>query len=274
MDKWLIFDANNLAYRAFYAIPQLTHEGVQTAMAYGVFRDIIRCQDEHGTRNIAFCFDHGKSRRALVYPAYKNTRASSGDVDADAAKVELQRQIRRLATLYLPAIGFRNIFHQKGYEADDLIAHLAVIALPRDATAVIVSNDHDLYQLLSSRVSIWDPRKKKLITEKTFTQEYGVAPTQWADVKAIAGCKSDEIAGIVGVGEKTAIKYLRGELPSHVKTHKAIVKGDSIWRRNLSLTRLPYSGVRPLELVPDEVTPSKWRCTLKRLGIKSLRDLA
>ena len=130
---------------------------------------------------------------------------------------------------------------------------------------VIVSTDRDLYQLLrQDRVSVWDPLKKKPVTERSFTMKYGIGPDEWAPVKAIAGCP-----GVKGVGEKTAIKYLTAEMNMNTKTYVKIMKAGDLIARNLKLVELPFAGVRRFVLSrTDEVTKEKWRAVLERLGIK------
>jgi hypothetical protein len=158
----------------------------------------------HNTKQIAFCFDHGKPKRARLYPAYKANRKPESIEDKEH-RSERNRQINLLRNEYLPAIGFKNVFWQEGYEADDLIASI-VRSNARLTDIAILSSDKDLYQLLSPRVFMWNRGKKT--TLQSFYQEWGIKPDRWAEVKAMAGCTSDNIEGIDGVGEKTAIKFL------------------------------------------------------------------
>lgn len=243
-----------------------------TGVVYGFLRDIVSLQDQHCTDYIAFAFDRGRSRRELVYPAYKSNRREKVYTSSEeTAYNELQRQIRSLRREYLPEAGFRNIFSQKGYEADDVLASLCH-NLRRQDEAIIVSADQDLYQLLSPRVSIYNPGKRETITQDSFARKFGVDCAQWPDVKAIAGCVTDCIQGIRGVGVKTAAKFLAGNLKPKSKAFESIVKGDMIWKQNIKLVRLPYPGTNQFEFQDDEVTRKKWRGLTSRLGMETLRN--
>ena len=117
-------------------------------------------------------------------------------------------QFKQLRKRILPRIGFNNNHLQTGYEADDLIAKYVK---DNAEELVIASADNDLLQLLYF-ADFLNLSKNKLITSKSFFSEYGILPAQWGMVKQIAGCSSDNVKGIQGVGEITAIKYLKGEL--------------------------------------------------------------
>lgn len=267
---WLIFDCNYLCHRAFYAMKNLSWEEVKTGVIYGVFRDICTLQSLFNTPHVAFCFDSVKSLRRLVYPNYKWDRQTPDNMEEQDAKDELSRQIRLLRREYLYEIGYRNVFSQRGYEADDLIASIVLHSLTKKDDAVIVSSDHDLYQLLTPRVCMYNPHHKNTITHESFYQEYKVSPTQWVDVKAIAGCNTDKIRGIAGVGEKTAAKFINGTLKPKAKTFQSIVHGDAIWKGNRRLVLLPYPGTKNCNLQKDEVTKRKWLRMVDGLGMKSM----
>jgi DNA polymerase-1 len=262
---WLLLDCNYLAWRAFHSMGSLSFKEIQTGVVYGVLREVLSLQETFGTRRIAFCFDRGMLLRKIDYPGYKARRTKDKRDEEDHK--EVRKQVNLLRTKYLPLIGFRNLFSQSGYEADDVIAG---IVEPRPTkNFIVVSSDKDLYQLLSPRVTIWNPHKKERITEGKLREEFGIGPSQWADVKAIAGCVSDEVEGVRGIGEKTAAKFLRGELQTG-KQFDLIVKGNSIWRRNLGIVRLPYPGLRDFQLVKDEVTGEGWQAIIDLLGMRSL----
>ena len=106
---------------------------------------------------------------------------------------------------------------------------------------VIVSTDQDLWQLLSGdRVTVWNPRTKKMLTEQAFRERWGIGPSQWADVKAIAGCPGDGVPGVPGVGEKTAAKFMAGRLKDTTKAYNRVVEANDLWERNLRLVRLSH----------------------------------
>ncbi len=183
---------------------------------------------------------------------------------------ELRTQINLLRTKHLPELGYRNVFAAEGYEADDVIASVCK-HLPEGERAVIVSTDKDMYQLLSSQVTIWNPVRKCILTVAWLKQTYLCTPKQWIEVKAIAGCGTDEVEGIKGVGDKTAVKYLNGLLAPHLKTFQDIEANLDLIQRNRKLVKLPYPGTPIFEVREDELDPAKWTEFADSLGMKSLR---
>jgi len=270
-NTWLVFDVSYLAYRALYTTGDLSHEGVNTGVVFGMFQTVMGLQDRFGTDQIAWCFDAGHQKRSQVWSKYKTNRKPSKDDDElRQARGLLREQLGLLRTKYLPFVGFPNVFWQDGYEADDMIASVCE-HMPRGDLAVIVSSDHDMYQLLSNdRVIMFNPQKKQTITQDSFGREHGIDPTLWADVLAIAGCVGDGVEGVKGVGEVTAVKFLTGRLKSTTKAFVSITRNEDVWRRNLFLTRLPFRGTRKCELKSAQFDSSLWDKLLERLGMKSL----
>lgn len=262
-NPWLLLDVSYLAWRSYYAFGNLSYNQIPTTVVFGVLREIMALREQFSTSRTAFCFDVGKPWRSLDCPEYKSGR------EEDENRRAVREQLTKLRKDYLPSLGFQNILWQKGYEADDVIAK--VIEDRPKRTFIVVSADQDLFQLLrGERVLIWNPHKKIRWTQKSFEETYGISPDLWADVKAIAGCSSDNIAGVRGIGEKTAIKFLSGRLAENSAAFKKIVKGNKQWQRNLGLVRLPYPGMKPFTLKKDKTTPEKWKALIDRLGMKSL----
>lgn len=263
----LLLDVSYLAYRAFYSgLGQLSFNHIKTGVVYGVMREILYLQQRFNTNKLAFCFDVGKPNRVYDYPEYKANR-QDGTEEELKAKQEVRKQVHAMRKEYLPMVGFKNIFWQKGFEADDVIAKIVMDRPTRDF--VIVSNDQDLYQLLGKHVSCYSPAKKELYTEESFRAEYGCSPITWINVKAMAGCSSDNVKGIPGVGPKTAIKFICGEL-SKGKKFDAIAFGSKIWKKNIGLVTVPYPGIDPFYLVKDSVSPKGWQSLVDHLGFQSL----
>jgi len=265
-------DVSNLAHRAFHTTGELSYEGDGTGVLYGVLRDIIQLGDRFGSNTFAFCFDGGCDFRRRIYSKYKEMRQQrrrEADEFEQEARRDLRRQIYRLRTRYLPQVGFQNIFWQEGYEADDVIAWL--VGHYTTDEFVVVSGDHDLLQLLSGdRVIIWSPVAKQVVNEKTFTDTHGVDPSMWSLVKAIAGCNSDEVPGVKGIGEKTAAKYISGTLNTESKKYRDIVGNHELIARNLKLVELPAEGCGPFELKRDQVTEKDWNKLVMSMCMKSL----
>lgn len=271
MRTWLLLDCNYLCWRSFHAMGQLRHGDIRTGMMFGFLRDVVHLQDIHNTNKIAFCWDCGTSVRKVVCPTYKQKRHDKKlKPDDELIQKEFYKQMKLLRTKYLREIGFQNIFWQEGYEADDIIAAICE-TLPEKHEAIIVSSDKDLYQLLSPRILIWNPHKNKAVTADSFSREWGLTPSQWVDVKAMAGCHTDEVPGIPGVGEKTAAKFLRGKLKAESAAFQKIVKGNKLWKKNKQLVKIPYPGTEVFELAArDQINEKKWKEITKELGMQSL----
>jgi DNA polymerase I len=271
----LLLDANFLSHRAFHALPGLSYNDVPTGVVFGFLRDVVNLMDQFDTESVAFCFDFpGRTLREDLLPSYKSTRRDrhlAATPSEQKAQKSLRKQIKKLETDYLPAIGFRNVFSQEGYEADDIIASLCQ-TIDGDDNIVVVSSDKDLFQLLSGRVSIWNPARKKRVTLQSFFKEWGVYPDQWPMVKALAGCSTDDVPGIDGIGEKTAAKFVAGALNPQTKTYEKILMGYKTCKKNLKLVRLPMKGTGKFKLRKDKVTQEKWETVAEELGLHSMKN--
>lgn len=267
----LLIDVSNMAHRAFHTTGGLSFNGDMTGILYGIFRDVVEFRELFNASKIAFCFDGGHDHRTKLYQKYKADRVERKqqmDEDELTARRELRKQIYRLRTSLLNEAGFRNVFWQEGYEADDIIAW---VCENHWNDFVIVSTDQDLFQcLVEGRVTIWNPITKKAITEKSFTEKYGITPTLWANVKAIAGCSGDNVPGIQGVGEKTAAKFIAGRLKTTSLQYASIVANVTMIERNFGLVKLPFPGCGPFELNEDDVTERSWDKVMGALGMNSL----
>jgi hypothetical protein len=157
-------------------------------------------------------------------------------------------QFTELRLKVLTRLGFKNNFIQTGLEADDIIASVVKDHAWEFDQVYIVTSDEDLFQLLHNNVSIYNPREKKFYTKEDFINEKGIEPEMWHWVKAVAGCSGDNVKGIKGVGEKTAIKFLRNELKPGNKWSEINQFDPSF---NMSLVKLPHERTFPIELVPD-----------------------
>ena len=276
--KWLLLDTNYLAYRAFHVHGELAYGGRGTGVVYGLFKDIIALQEELLSTRLVFCWDYGRGLRYEACPGYKaGRRAREQEMSEEelAARKDFHAQLDSLRTRHLERIGFRNVLFAEGYESDDIIASIC-----RDLTAadqaVIVSADKDLYQCLAPNVSIYSPHKRRHYTYDDFLYDWGLDSTQWAKVKAIAGCGTDNVVGVPGVGEATAAKYLRGELNPKTKTYQKIEEAFAagLPKRNLKIVQLPYPGTPCYTLQKDEISPEGWKAVADELGFRSLRDAA
>jgi len=271
-NRWIVCDVNYLCWRNYHSgMRDLTHHDIPTGVMFGLLRDIGTFQQEFSTTNIAFCFDGLESKRKEIYSGYKANREkkkSEMSEDDRLKYIQMIKQIKRLQTQTLPDMGFRNLFAESGYEADDLIA--SFVQTHSDTECIIVSADHDLYQCLTKRVSLWNPTRREIYRVEDYLADWRLSVRQWRMVKAIAGCSSDDIPGAPGIGEKTAAKFLRGEMKPSGKQYESIMESEKTIRRNLKLVTLPLPGTPRCESTTDQVDRKKWNKAVRDLGMNSL----
>jgi 5'-3' exonuclease len=254
---------------------ELSFGEVSTGMLYGFLRDMTALQDLFRTKDLLFCFDDSASVRSTVYPQYKTKRKETFAAlppDEKAKQAEFYKQINMLRDHYLPELGYNNVFHSPGFEGDDIIAKLCEW-LPETDEKIIVTADADLFQCLQhGSTTCYNPRSRITVTFQSFVAAWGIEPDQWPDVKAIAGCASDDIEGVKGIGEVTAAKYLRSEIKTTSKAwYKLTTKAAKrLWRDNLKLVRLPYPGTPLFKPTSDTLSAEAFDKLLKKHGIKNL----
>lgn len=262
----LVLDCHYLCYRAFHAQGELSFKGQMTGVVFGFLKSIRALKDEFQTDRVVFCFESNRLHRRDIYPDYKLGRHKKQNEEERMARQSFQMQVHLLERDYLPRIGFQNIFNFLGYEADDI---MAAIASKIRGEIILVTADMDMLQCLRENVIIYSPQKRKIFTDSWFYNTYQMLPKQWAVVKAIAGCSSDNVAGIPGVGEKSALRYVQGDLKSGIYFDR-IMAGKEIVRRNRQLVELPYGGCPVPEILEDKISKRGWLDVCGRLGMKSI----
>ena len=265
---WLVLDVSNLAYRAAYAHGGLSHGTTSTSVQYGVFRDVKNLRTQFAACELVFCFDWPPYHRKEVFPKYKS---KPKDPEREKVSKIVRVATRRLRKVDLPACGFRNLVRQKGFEADDMMA-LVCPTIPFEDQVVLVSGDEDLYQLLSPRVSVYHPRTKIVVTKEGFKKDYGIEPSSWSLVKALGGCTSDGIPGLVGVGEKTALRYVRGDMGHREPTIPKVCANQEALSTYMRLTTIPYPGTKSVVLKKDRFSQSAWEDVMDGYGIRTLKE--
>ena len=204
MDKIILLDGNSLSYRAFYAMPALKNKkGLYTNSVYGFTLMLERILEDTKPKYALVAFDKGKETfRHKSYEAYKGTR--------DKTPTELVEQFGYVREL-IESYGIKYEEHLD-YEADDIIGSYAKIAEKAGLEVIIVSGDKDLTQLASDNITVYYTKRGvteiDYYTPEFINEKYGLTPQQIVDMKGLMGDKSDNIPGIPGVGEKTAIKLL------------------------------------------------------------------
>ena len=272
MKTWLILDVHYLCHRAFHTTRGLTNKDIPVGVIFGFLKSLSSLKNDFGTEHLAFCFEHPRLFRRDIYPGYKRKRQQQERTPEEAAAYsELIVQIAELKKKYLPMMGMENVFSYRGMESDDIMAQIALSQRDK-AEVVLVTSDNDLLQCLAPNVSMWSPSKRKLYTERWFEREYGFPPRKWALVKAIAGCPSDEVNGIKGVGEKTAVKYIRKELMPTTAAYQNITSEDGRRKilRNKQLVKLPFANCPTPELKDCRIDREGWKAVCKMLGFKSM----
>ena len=205
--KLMAIDGNSMLNRAFYGIRLLTnHEGLCTNAVYGFVTTMLRLQEEYQPDRIVVCFDvKEKTFRHKAYEAYKGTR--KGMPEELAQQLPLIREV-------LTAMGIPYL-EKPGYEADDLLGTLSREANDRGDTCLIVTGDKDSLQLIGGGTSVLlavTRRGQTTTTEYTtevFREQYGFDPIHMIDLKALMGDTSDNIPGVSGIGEKTAMGLIQ-----------------------------------------------------------------
>lgn len=268
--KNLIFDSHAVCHFLKYSLSHLSHEGTDTGIIFG-FLSVLKVAIERlGTNNFVFAFDSKKSHRKRIFILYKVKRREK--IKTEQEKIEdtiMYSQIDNLRKKILPDLGFHNVFQKPGFEADDIITS-CVQSMP--GKSWIVSRDNDFHQLLNSKISMWDFQKRVEFTAGDFTDKWLIPPKEWKQVKCLAGCTSDCVPGIPGVGEKTAIKFLKRELPEHHKTYHNIINNQDIVNRNMPLVVLPFEGTPHYEIKKDCLKIQAFFELFEKLGFQSFLD--
>lgn len=201
-----LIDGHALAYRMYFALTGggagsrwQTSGGEPTAGIYGFARELLRIYEQEKPDYLAVAFDTGRTFRADLFPDYKATRAKMPN--------DLRPQIERIREL-VDAFNIPRL-EVEGYEADDVLGSLARWASEQGLGVKIITGDRDLLQLVRERVAVYVAGDDRTyLTAEEVVARLGVRPEQVVDYKALAGDPSDNIPGVRGIGEKTALALL------------------------------------------------------------------
>lgn len=270
--KTLIIDSSHILYQAIYSgMPELEYGLQKTHVVFSFISKILALAYRFQTNRFIFCFDHKLNKRKKVYPQYKEKRNKKDKTPEEREMFRMAfEQLNELREVVLPSLGFRNIFQRAGYEADDLASS---IVMNGDGDYIQVTSDEDYFQLLDY-CSIYNSKTEKVYAKKDFVEEYGINPDQWYLCKAGAGCISDNVHGIDGVGIKTYIKFLKNELKPASKKYQSIVseEGKSIFERNLPLVKLPYEGTGTFKLREEKFRSVDFIEMVEKYGFRSFMN--
>ena len=206
-----LVDGYALIYRAFFAMiarPLTTRRGENTSAAWGVTNFLLRLLERRRPDYLAWVHDLGESFRHQTYPEYKATRQKL----TEELQQEFDRSVERIEQILeafrVPLVGV------EGYEADDVIGTLATAA--RGLQVVIVSGDKDFYQLIGPGIALLNPGRggpaavdEHWVDQTNASERLGVPPDRVVDYLALVGDSSDNVPGVKGVGEKTALELLK-----------------------------------------------------------------
>lgn len=262
MNKHLIIDGSSILFRAFYAIPLMnTKDNKYTNAVLGFMNILLKAIELIEPTNVAVCFDlKEKTFRKDLFDNYKANRSKSPD--------ELLEQFTYIKEV-LQAFGIK-YFELAGYEADDLAGTLSKDASESGASVFLLSGDKDYLQLIDpntvflyTKTGISDIKKYTL---EVLKEEMDLVPEQIVDLKGLMGDKSDNIPGIPGVGEKTALKLLyqfgsvenlyahKDELPKN-KTNQKIMDNEELARLSKSLAKIDRDVPIELSQIDTSIGP-------------------
>jgi DNA polymerase-1 len=271
----LLIDGHGLAFRAFYALPELNApDGTPTNAIVGFLNMFQKILEEWTPSHVGIIFDaKGPTFRHEVYAAYKEGRTPTPP--------DFSRQLPFLKSI-LHASGYC-VTALEGIEADDILAGTALRAASEGAEVLLVSADKDILQVLGNRIRVLRPKKGvssfALFDEELFLREYGFSPDAMRDYLAMVGDAVDNVPGIPGVGDKTARKLL-GQYGSLENIYSSLselspaLKGrflehqDTAWRSRDLVTLSVKEALTLEELLPRSADEKELRDLCSRLGME------
>ena len=262
----VILDGNSIAYRAYHKAPPLTaDDGTPTGAVHVFFTILERVRAKLKPSQIIAVFDaEGPTVRHEMYAEYKANR--------DAMPEDLAVQMKTINELR-PLAG-NPVYRKSGIEADDIIATLAKKATE---PVTIVTKDKDIFQLVDEKIKIYDDQTGKLLGADEAKIKYGVLPSQMLDFLSLLGDKSDNIPGVAGVGEKTAVKLIQefGSLDGiyeNIDTQKGKLKENLLRDKDNAYRAKELIVLQEVELFDPVNAPeyTKLRNRLSELGMRSV----
>ena len=258
MPTLYLIDGNSYIYRAFYAIKGLSNAtGFPTNAIFGFTNMLLKVLREKKPDYFAIVFDSPvPTERHKAYEAYKAHRPSMPD--------ELKLQIQPIKEI-INAFNISNI-EIEGYEADDVLGTIAKKAEKEGLDVYIITSDKDINQILSPKIKTYDTMKDKITEEKDVVERFGVEPSRFPEIIALMGDASDNIPGVHGIGEKTAVSLLKefGSIDNIIQNHSRIKKpklkeaiSENIENIKLSLKLATIDTNVPLEISIEEFKPKE-----------------
>ncbi len=248
-----LIDGSSYLYRAYFAIKRLSSpSGFPTNAIYGFTQMLLKLVKDHQPQHLAVVFDVGRvTFRTELYSAYKANR--------EEMPADLRQQVGPIRDLVrafnIPVVELA------GYEADDLIGTLAARWEAKGGTVVVVTGDKDLMQIVTERTTLLDTMKNTSSAIPQVQERFGVGPDGVIDILGLAGDSSDNIPGVPGIGEKTAIKLIQefGSMDALLERAAEVPGKTGEKLREFSeqarLSRVLATIIKdvPYELHPDEL---------------------
>ena len=197
----LAIDFNNILFMSYYGQPLINSRGINVNAVKGFFFKLRILRDMFDPDYIVCASDlsRAKTFRRKMYPPYKAQRGTS-----DPAVIAQMKYASQIFAL----LGFQTI-NNEYYEADDILGMISRFSERNDMDCVIVSSDKDLYQLITDHTFILSPKNSELINKEYMMNNYQLTPEQWIELKILQGDKGDNIPGIRGIGNITALKLMQ-----------------------------------------------------------------
>ncbi len=217
-----LVDGNSYVYRAYHAIRGLSNsKGFPTNAVYGFVNTLLKIIREKEPDALVVSFDSPlPTDRHRVYEEYKAQRPPAPD-----DLVVQMPYVKRI----VQALGIR-ICEVPGYEADDVLATLAVRSASEGVDAYIVSGDKDMLQVLNEHVWIYDPVKDRVVGREDVLRRFGVPPERVPEIMALTGDTADNIPGVKGIGEKTACEILKEHTIEDILASPGLIRRERLRR--------------------------------------------
>jgi DNA polymerase-1 len=274
-DEIFLVDGSGYIFRAYFALPPLTHNGMPVGAVLGFSSMLMKLLKDLNAPYIAVIFD--ATKRNFRYDIYDQYKANREEAPEDL--IPQFPLFRKASEAFgIPAL------EVEGFEADDLIAAYARIAREQGRKVTIVGTDKDLMQLVNDDVRLYDPIKNKYLGADDVFEKFGVPPEKVVDVQALSGDSVDNVPGVPGIGVKTAAQLITeyGDLETLLekaadikqpKRREALIENAGKARLSKQLVRLDANAPVPLKLEDLKAhEPDKTQLVefLKTYGFKSL----
>jgi DNA polymerase-1 len=265
--KLVLIDGLNLFYRNQHRLGHLTtNEGKASGAYYGSIRSLISIVKDFQPTHLIVCWDGGAYDRKEIDPNYKGHRSRNDNED-------FWHQVRSFQKL-IWLLGYQNAM-VPGKEADDVIASYAFEASCAGLETIVVTEDHDMYQILAEQegertfgsddpgiaaVHMFKPMRREFVTAEDFVawQEGAISsPGQYIWMMAMTGCDTDGVEGIRGIGDKRARNFLRKhqDLNTAIENEPILKENEALIRRNLRLVKLDTACQLPVSLEDAAIKP-------------------